>query len=112
MKKKEIIKLTLKAYNTAIKDIKTKKLSFNRSLNYLEKRYLDIGVCKFIKRNCNVYTKIKWIDKYTKTTSYGDVHDFPSFWGKIPKNSGNRADMLISLELRKNILEEELKICK
>ena len=40
MKKKDVIKITLKAYNTAIKTIKTKKFNFNRSLNYLKKKNL------------------------------------------------------------------------
>jgi len=117
MKKKEMIKISLKAYENALNEIKTKKMNFNTTNRFLEEKDLERGVCSFLQRNTSDFydngPSTRWIKNYYKTNSYGENWDVePKYWAKIPYTCTNRKDIVSSLLIRRDILKKELKTCK
>lgn len=120
MKKKEIIKISLKAYENALNEIKTKKMNFNTTNRFLDKKNLEIGVCNFLeltKKISGVNSSIKWAQKYYKTNSTGttveeDSFIIPCYWAKVPYHCETRKEIIDVLTIRRDILKKELKKCK
>jgi hypothetical protein len=121
MKKKEIIKISLKAYENALNEIKTKKMNFSTTNRFLDKKNLERGVCNFLQRNTSDFNNngpsTRWIKNYYKTDSSGitpeenwDIE--PRYWAKIPYVCETRKDIVYSLIIRRDILKKELKKCK
>lgn len=115
MKKKEIIQLSLKEYEKALKEIKDKKMNFQRTIRFLDKNSLERGVCHLLSAKFSIgdTPSTKWISNYYKTNSNGEMTFEPGkYWGKIPYTCSERAEIIDCLRLRKDILQKELKKCK
>lgn len=120
MKKKEIIKISLKAYENALNEIKTKKMNFNTTNKFLEKKDLERGVCNFLeltKKISDASPSTRWVKNYYKTDSNGttvekDSFVIPCYWAKVPRHCETRKEIVDVLTIRRDILKKELKTCK
>lgn len=112
MRKGQLIKLLIKAYNSHINHLKEnyQNAPYTEVVRYLEDNYIDCGVCYFIR--WGNYTRKKfegksnagygaeWVRKYY---SKGEPQ-----WAPYPSKAYTLSSVIRILQFRVSILEKEL----
>jgi hypothetical protein len=99
MTKEEFLKVAIKDYKEALEHIRKIK-EYQRAIWYLQQRHMNWGVCLYAKTNYayDIYDK-PWVRGKNQINNW---------WCATPSHCADVPDVLKVLELRINLLEQEL----